>query len=446
MRWRHLFFLIIVFNQLIFADPLIKQPSNRLYFFGNGERVENGKTVDGKGMFVPGYQVATRVNRNFWQTNFVFTPDVKCDQKCVDTHANQSVKPFTARNFNDQLKKIEDDLKSNNLKKDDQVMIVLQTHGGQANGEHWITFTDGDYDTLKLKSLVDMASAKGIKVGILDLSCYSSATLKIANKNTCVITGGDSANLSYMLDVQELLAQLQKSDNLQEAYENTLEINKNSELPGHNLISTQPSRRAQGIVGESMLAILKTAQDVSNKISASNAPLSTNECDMLTSNLRELQNVFLSLQENLAHPELSKFSKTTVERIYYTLSQIHKMNQYRKEIGKIKIKSQSFCKNPNECEELFYSLFVNEEAIRYDLASNGKLSEYSSYEQALNSDDFKKYSLYRAAEVSLYKETQKSLVDFNKAFRKEYLALYRAEKNHLKPNEQENACTRFKLR
>lgn len=101
-------------------------------------------------------------------------------------------------------------IKNGEIKSGDQLLIYIDSHGAEKAGtEETHRIAEGNSPipsvlflgktvTLdELKPLTQLAKEKGIKLGILDFSCFSGETLALRNENTCVISATGSKHFSY---------------------------------------------------------------------------------------------------------------------------------------------------------------------------------------------------------------------------------------------------------
>ncbi|MGE3609414.1 MAG: caspase family protein [Bacteriovoracaceae bacterium] len=119
---------------------------------------------------------------------------------------------FNSADFKKYIKNLEWKIRNNKIKKGDQVLLYLSSHGAEnQNGEktHSIAVsgkeTVNDFEKLNsniisldaLTNLTRLARRKGIKLGIIDFSCHSGNTIKLRNPNTCVITSTGPNHFAY---------------------------------------------------------------------------------------------------------------------------------------------------------------------------------------------------------------------------------------------------------
>jgi hypothetical protein len=115
-------------------------------------------------------------------------------------------------------------------------LIYIDSHGATkkpAEETHQISLGKSplqNYESLgsdavsldQLKTLSRIANEKGIKLGILDLSCHSGNTLALKNENTCIISSAGPDHYGYGGNSQtfssRLLNAMTKGRSLEEAY------------------------------------------------------------------------------------------------------------------------------------------------------------------------------------------------------------------------------------
>ncbi len=121
---------------------------------------------------------------------------------------------FTADSYKKLIENYKAKINSGELKSGDQLIIILDTHGAINEGQqisHMVASSDGrgasDLNNLKdaalvnvddLQSLVNLASAKGIKLGLVDLSCHSGSTQNLKVPNVCIISATGPVHYSYI--------------------------------------------------------------------------------------------------------------------------------------------------------------------------------------------------------------------------------------------------------
>lgn len=122
---------------------------------------------------------------------------------------------FTAESYEAIIADYEKKITSGQIKQGDQILLMISSHGSQKSSDkktHYISTSSqtktgiSDLNTLqgsttvsldRLEKLTKLAESKGINLGILDFSCHSGLTQKLANKNTCVISSTGPDHFSW---------------------------------------------------------------------------------------------------------------------------------------------------------------------------------------------------------------------------------------------------------
>ena len=149
------------------------------------------------------------IKRSNWQSRISFNGGHRQTEAIAQSFAAKSGgqnSSFTSENYEALISEYERKIKSGQIKSGDQLLLMISSHGSvntRNQKTHYISTSTKDksgltnYSTLagsatvsldRLESLTKLAADKGIKLGILDFSCHSGVTQKLANKNTCVIS------------------------------------------------------------------------------------------------------------------------------------------------------------------------------------------------------------------------------------------------------------------
>src|SRR5690606_13783194 len=150
------------------------------------------------------------------------------------------------------------------IKSGDQILLMISSHGSERVGNqktHYISTTDNhkqgvsNYRTLdgsstvsldRLERLTQLAESKGIKLGILDFSCHSGVTQKLANKNTCVISSTGPEHYSWGGTNSTFAAKFTESMRSGRSLEDVfLEAVKNKRDTGYPMISSPIGQEIQ---------------------------------------------------------------------------------------------------------------------------------------------------------------------------------------------------------
>ncbi len=124
----------------------------------------------------------------------------------------QAVSDFTRESYETLITRYENDIRNGTIKSGDQLLMIIDSHGAERNDvaqTHSISSGRGAATDLnhldgsetvtldRLTSLTRLAEEKGIRLGIMDMSCHSGASLPLANSRTCVITASGPQSYAY---------------------------------------------------------------------------------------------------------------------------------------------------------------------------------------------------------------------------------------------------------
>lgn len=167
----------------------------------------------------------------------------------------------------------------------DQLVIMINTHGAQKKDKektHLITAGKGAYTNLNnldgaklvsldaLEELVQLTNSRGIKLGIIDLSCHSGNTmaLKVNAPNTCIITSTSSNHYAYTDDSafsDFFMSNIKKGKTLEMAF---LEARSKSVEPEYPMISTSEGAEIFAEAYQSISPYLYYTSPKENKLSS----------------------------------------------------------------------------------------------------------------------------------------------------------------------------------
>lgn len=230
------------------------QGSDQLYYLGGGG--EGTKTSTIFDYNISNVQNITSSHKLDYQISFNGGHRDTEDKLRAHFPSNK-VTNFTEKNFNERLKEIERKLMRGEIKPTEKLLLIIDSHGAESNKEltHSISLANNkqvkDLNNLngsdsvsldRLKKIVDLAEAKGVKLGIVDFSCHSGSTLNLAKKlsqNTCVISSTGPHHYGYAgsrVFADLFMKELAKPHmNLEAAF---LKARKNAIDAGYPMIST----------------------------------------------------------------------------------------------------------------------------------------------------------------------------------------------------------------
>lgn len=246
-------------------------------------------------------------------------------------------------------------IKKGEIKSGDKILVHLMSHGakkGPGDLTHVIAANGvvTDFNQMAgtttvpvdlLKSLVDLATSKGIKLGIIDYSCHSGNTLALANANTCVIssTGPDHYAGAGTLAFGTLIAKsLGSGKSLEDAY---LEARSGFNDVSFPMISTPQGKEVQNKLYSSLTPYLyyyNPNQDKFIPFMEQNVSAGAESCNLdegLGTILREVQNVSRFQMDKATAESLKNFQKAVSEYHSFLNEVKRKMQQHGLgEIGK----------------------------------------------------------------------------------------------------------------
>lgn len=196
------------------------------------------------------------IQRSEWQTRITFNGGHAKTEKIAQRFAAKSRgknTDFTPQNYEAIIAEYESKISSGQIKSGDQLVLMISSHGSQRMGNqktHYVSTSDyqkqglTDYNTLggspmvsldRLERLTKLAESKGIKLGILDFSCHSGVTQKLANKNTCVISSTGPEHFAWGGTPHTFAAKftenMRKGKNLEDVFLEAMKSKQDTSFP-----------------------------------------------------------------------------------------------------------------------------------------------------------------------------------------------------------------------
>ncbi len=270
---------------LIFLS-LDSQAQNKHYYVLGGGGEPTGKTtIFDNNLFI----LSKFVKNSDWKTVVSFNGGHEKTEEILTIKFNKAKDygNFTKENYHSIVDEMLSKIKSGELKEGDQLMISIDTHGAETDYKeltHKIALGFGAATNLnnldgakvvnldRLKELADLAAEKGVKLAVIDLSCFSGNTLKIANPKTCVITGtgpdqyGYAGAIDYKLFKypitfgSKFFSQMKKGKNLEQTF---LDARMTGNVPDYPMISTIEGKN----VDDKLYKLLVNFLDYNDEIS-----------------------------------------------------------------------------------------------------------------------------------------------------------------------------------
>lgn len=268
--------LLLLFSTL----SLGYSADNKFYFLGGGGEPTGSTTIFDHQIESVGKFVDSKYNK--WSVNYSFNGGHARTEKMLSSKFKKGTNygPFTEENLEKALSPLEEDLFNQKFEPGSQVMIMINSHGSVkmvADKSHQIALASGaitDLKTLKgaqtvsldiLEEVIQRANESGVKLAILDFSCFSGNTLKLATPNTCIISStgenqysyneirdpGDTTQLTTF--ASRFMNQMRPGKNLEEVF---LSARLGSTAPDFPMISTESGKMVDDLLYKVMSPFL----------------------------------------------------------------------------------------------------------------------------------------------------------------------------------------------
>lgn len=263
-----------------------KGVEKQIYLIGGGGEPEGASTkfdyqVEGLSRFVN--------KKNDWKVKYNFNGGHSSTEKLLEKKfkSENNLGNFNRINTDRTLDLIKEDLLNKKKVKGDQIMIMIGSHGDRTkNGETThsvlnvpvydknglILESSYRYSMDKLIDISKLAEENGVKLAIVDFSCFSGNTIKLANKNTCVVTASGPDDYAYLEDniaalndpvtfSGNFLNKMKSGENLEDIY---LKARKNALAQDFPMISSNAGKLANDVLYNLTKNYLKYDNKLSN--------------------------------------------------------------------------------------------------------------------------------------------------------------------------------------
>lgn len=393
-----------------------------------------------------------------WTPTVVFNGGHKQSERIAKDVGGSKTYSGTLSNIDKQLALLKQKIQNGTLKKGDQLMIAVNTHGADKSGNeltHLVAAKDGLFNVDRLKEVRDLAEKKGVQLAILDNSCYSGYTINLGTDKTCVLSAA-STNVGYSNAGSMLTWNMRPGLNLEEIFLGA-RLSKEGISPGTPQISTAAGLKTFQVTHflyQSMLERYSLNVRLENsKQDACN--LKSKDYLKLTQELKEIEkNQFKLVRDLVGMPDAADARQDLEVAIKNYEIQRNKARALFDEKNKL---------NPNICLELAPSSKSDRKKVcatlerfgdaydrvqsRLKKSGNGPLSarekeELQVYEKVVQSPGYKKYLKAQADYDAQINTVYRTAAQVGKTERKVYETLY----NHYqKESKAPNPCRSFKL-
>lgn len=360
-------------------------------------------------------------------------------------------KPMTAKNMADEIASLKARINSGNLKKGDQVMVTIATHGlepKKPQTTHNITTTDKIFNMDELAQLRDLAEKKGVSLAIVDFSCYSGNSLKLGTDKTCVISAS-AGGVSYNTSGDFIGRNMKKGLTLEEAFLDG-RSHPAAAVPAAPQISSEAGRKAYEltkILSESMQerSVIKSTKEMGVNCYGTNS----NPYSKLISALRDIGSSseifsYLKVKFGLERPQ----TELLIQKLEAAMKKYENSRRgVQKNFDEIKLLEKQECHavgSANLCGNkvnwAFGYKLLKEREIKGQLDEKGR-AELAVYQSYVNTSGFKKWEALNAS----YK-TQGNLFDEAKEVARVEREVYQVIYEELsKKSSKPNPCRSFVL-
>lgn len=243
----------LILASILFSSTTLKAESFMAIMGGGGEPQGNSTIFDST-MKILG----KNLKGTDWQYQISFNGGHADTEQLMSSEYPTPAAPvsnFTPENYKKMIEEYKARILLGDIKSGDQLMIIMNTHGAAKVGNkktHSVAASGGaasDLNNLSgtklvsmddLEELVKLTNEKGIKLGLVDLSCHSGNTMALKKDapNTCIITATGPNHYGYAGDSAfsgQFMKNLKKGTTLEMAFLNARADTRDAAYP---MIST----------------------------------------------------------------------------------------------------------------------------------------------------------------------------------------------------------------
>lgn len=334
-------YILLVLPSFWVSNCDSREPIKEMYYIGAGGEPIGEKTIfDGSIKLIGKF-----INNSDWKTTISLDGGHATTEALISKQFDKArnLGPFKKENYEKLIKEMISKIESGQLGNGDQLMITIDTHGAKNKGEktHDIALSSGsitNYETLlgvdtvnldDLEKLIELANQKGIKLAVIDFSCYSGNLLNIKNDNICMISA-TSPDFPSWTGINEtffstttwsfsdkFINSLKKGKNLEDLFLTSME-NSIAERPDFPMISSPEGQVIHAMLYDQLKPFLYNNSEFK---------------DLYYSNQDKLENLICSLDQK--HEDLKSIlvQVASMKDIYTQLSDFKELNkaldQYR---------------------------------------------------------------------------------------------------------------------
>lgn len=216
---------------------------NRMYMFGGA-----GEPAGADNQFFGNFtSLSSYAETNNWNSQTLFGGDPAQDLARLQAATKLPAYSFSSQNLANALKQINHDANTGALTSKDKVLIVIDTHGSPmvTRDGHSLSCSDGVCSPQQLKKLIKNLESKNIPTAIVDLSCYSGNSQKLASDKTCVVSATRSDDVALATFAQNFISKMKPGKSLEEVF---LQARSSSSTAGYPQISSPAGKSTEDII------------------------------------------------------------------------------------------------------------------------------------------------------------------------------------------------------
>lgn len=339
---------------------------NYMALLGGGGEPEGDKTIfddEIKG-------VSFFLKNNQWNPTISYNGGHKNTEAIIRPLQQKMSSPitrFTQNNYEKTISEYEHKIKTGQITRGDQLVLYFSSHGAINTGKdktHKISTSGEKAQDLihltgsklvsldRLKNLTLLAQSKGIKLGIIDMSCHSGSTQSLANSHTCVISSTGPNHFAWAGNSLTFSAQFSrnmvKGRSLEDVF---LMANKTKSDVSFPMISSPAGREIQSkIYKEISPYLFDTRNDLTTQKMKGyfESEFSKNQCLIIDKNYDKLVNFVDEMDSLVKYKDFNALRDMINE--YYELQKTLRNTLKSKNVPALKEKKE-FCISMNNKKE-----------------------------------------------------------------------------------------------
>ncbi|MGZ6393578.1 MAG: hypothetical protein ACXWQA_05245 [Pseudobdellovibrionaceae bacterium] len=376
-----------------------------------------------------------------WSTTIVHDGGHPVDDDWLKKNSQGEVKHFSTKEYNKTMNEIKDKIKAGKIGAKDRLMIFISTHGRENKEDqsgHNVRTNDGVVNTASFQDLRDLAEKKGIRLAIIDTSCYSGASLKLATDKTCVVTSA-ADDVAYSGDSFRLLDAMNSEKNLEEAFLKARLSKTDKVQPGQPQISTEEGKQIQDLLDP----FSEDLHDIHRSI---DAETNTEKCNTRPHNIEDFKKLLDKIdphQSMMKELQVQNYKKKLQDYRQQKNEAIDTFNRLRNADTKVCYKTKANFKSCLNLSSIAVTMDYHRKQIADKKDSLGISKEMmAELTKISNSPQYKNYIADTEKVKKLADQTYETSRQISKIERELYYKLYSQQ---LSKNTKGNPCRDFKL-